>query len=343
MQNNKAKNILVTGGAGFIGSHLIEKLLKQGHKVVCIDNLNDYYDLELKETNLQSIADSTQSLKEVSGHFIFYKIDICDLRNLRPIFAENNFEVVVHLAGRAGVRPSLENPEQYVQSNISGTVNLLELCREYKIPKFIFGSSSSVYGSSPEQVPFSETQDCTKPISQYAATKSAGEQLCHVYNHLYGIKIICLRFFTVYGPRQRPDLAIHKFAKLISANQEIPVFGNGSTSRDYTYITDILQGITAAVDDAELSFEIINLGGSKTVTLTRLIKLLETNLNKKAKIKTLPAQPGDVPITFANVSKAKQLLGYNPNTPIEEGIKLFCEWFLGQTKQSSEPQIKAIN
>jgi UDP-glucuronate 4-epimerase len=316
----KEKTILVTGVAGFIGSHVTQELLQQGYKVVGIDNLNDFYELEVKKSNLESFISNV--------NFKFLEFDLCNKQKLEEIFSNNSFEQVVHLAARAGVRPSLENPTSYVESNITATLNLLEACKNHKVTKFILASSSSVYGDSAHKIPFEEEQDCSKPISPYAATKKACEELCYTYHHLYGINIIALRFFTVYGPRQRPDLAIHKFAKLIHSGQPIMMFGDGSTSRDYTYVTDTLQGVMAAVKNTDIKYEIINLGGAKTTTLARLIELLEQNLNKKTNIQQMPTQPGDVPLTYACTSKAKKLLSYEPKVSIEEGIEKFCKWFL---------------
>lgn len=313
------KNILVTGGAGFIGSHLVKYLLDENiWNVFVADNFNDFYSPEIKRQNTSAFLNNP--------HFKLYENDICDYKNLKSIFAENKFDAIVHLAARAGVRPSLENPRAYAETNINGTLNLLELAREFEVEQFVFGSSSSVYGDR-SKVPFSETDKISKPISPYAATKAAGELLCYAYSHLYDIRVVCLRFFTVYGSSQRPDLAIHKFAKLISENKPIPVFGDGTSKRDYTYVDDIIQGVRAAIDYDKSKYEIINLGDSQTVQLRELIKLLEENLNKKAVIDRKPMQPGDVPQTFADISKAKELLNYSPQTKIDEGIKKFVKWF----------------
>ncbi len=313
------KNILVTGGAGFIGSHLVEKLLAEGvWNVVVADDFNDFYAPSIKRENIQPFLQNPRfSLKE---------IDICDYENLRKIFAENSFDVIVHLAARAGVRPSLEQPRLYAETNINGTLNLLELAREFGVKQFVFGSSSSVYGIN-AKVPFAEDDKISKTISPYAATKAAGELLCHTYSHLYDIRTVCLRFFTVYGARQRPDLAIHKFSRLIWNEKPIPMFGDGTTRRDYTFVDDIIQGVRAAIDFDKSDFEIFNLGESQTVELKYLIELIEKNLGKKAIIERHEMQPGDVPVTFADISKAKKLLNYNPNTKIEEGIRKFTEWF----------------
>jgi len=313
------KNLLVTGGAGFIGSHLIDRLLATGvERVTVIDDFNDFYEPSIKRENIREhLKDSRYQL--VEG-------DIRDPTVLETVFAANRFDCVVHLAARAGVRPSLSEPQLYSETNINGTLNLLELARHHGIKQFVFGSSSSVYGIN-AKVPFSENDPISQPISPYAATKGAGELLCHTYSHLYGLRCICLRFFTVYGPRQRPDLAIHKFAKLISQQKPIPVFGDGTTRRDYTYIDDIIDGVVAAIHYDQSNYEVINLGESRTVELKQLIALLEKELDAHAIIDRQPAQPGDVPQTFADVSKARALLGYDPKTQIEEGLHRFVEWF----------------
>jgi UDP-glucuronate 4-epimerase len=308
--------VLVTGGAGFIGSHLIEALLGSGANVTVVDDFNDFYDPAVKRRNLARISASRCTLHE---------LDICQAEALRRVFAETGgFDLLIHLAARAGVRPSLAHPRLYADVNVGGTLNLLELAREFKVPKLIFASSSSVYGVN-QKIPFSEDDPIFKPISPYAATKLAGEALCHVYHHLYGIDIVCLRFFTVYGPRQRPDLAIHKFAKAISAGQPIDIFGDGTTQRDYTYIDDILQGLTACID-RKFGYEVINLGESRTVPLLELVHLIERAVGKSARINWLPPQPGDVPITSANITKARRLLNYDPHFPIETGIERFVQW-----------------
>jgi len=313
------KTILVTGGAGFIGSHLVDKLLAENSwRVIVVDDFNDFYSPKIKRENIA--AHFTNS------NFKLYEADIRDAENLRAIFQAEKFDAIVHLAARAGVRPSLSQPILFAETNINGTINLLELAREFSIGNFVFGSSSSVYGIN-SKTPFSEEDKISQTISPYAATKAAGELLCHAYSHLYGLKLVCLRFFTVYGARQRPDLAIHKFAQLIRDEKPIPVFGDGKTRRDYTYIDDIIQGVRAAMDYEKTNFEIFNLGESQTVELSYLIELLEKNLRKKAIIERKPEQPGDVPITFADISKAQKLLNYNPQTNIEKGIEKFVEWF----------------
>jgi len=317
-------NILITGGAGFIGSHLVDHLLAQGlWRVTVVDDFNDFYDPSIKLENVMT--------HRSNPNFELVEADIRDPAALRRAFTETNFECIVHLAARAGVRPSLKEPHLYLETNVNGAMNLLELARSSGTKQFIFGSSSSVYGLN-NKVPFSEDDPIFNPISPYAATKAAGELICHSYAHLYGIRIVCLRFFTVYGARQRPDLAIHKFAKLISAGKPIPVFGDGTTRRDYTYIDDIIAGVRAAIDYGQSNYEIVNLGESRTVELRELISILEDALGERAKIDWQPMQPGDVPQTFADITKARRLLGYNPQTQIEEGIERFVEWFRDGTR-----------
>ncbi len=310
-------NFLVTGGAGFIGSHVSERLLRDSHRVVIVDDFNDFYDPAIKRRNMARI----QALGPVQLH----QADIVDKAAMDRFFAAEKFDGIIHLAARAGVRPSIEHPLLYTQTNFTGTMHLLECARTAGIRKFVFASSSSVYGIN-SKVPFSESDPIFKPISPYAATKLAGEALCHTYHHLHGMDITCLRFFTVYGPAQRPDLAIHKFARLIAVGRPIQMFGDGSTRRDYTFIEDIVDGIMACVQ-GRFGYEIFNLGNSQTVELRRLIELIEHALGKKAIIERRPEQPGDVPITFADVSKARRMLGYEPKTKIEQGIGKFVEWF----------------
>lgn len=323
------KQILVTGGAGFIGSHLVNRLLEEENcSVTVVDNFNDFYSPEIKRANIAPFVPNPR--------FSLYEADIRDADFLREIFEENKFAAIVHLAARAGVRPSLEQPKLYSETNINGTLNLLELARQFDIKQFVFGSSSSVYGIN-AKIPFHEDDRIHQPISPYAATKAAGELLCHTFSHLYDIRTVCLRFFTVYGARQRPDLAIHKFSKLISEDKPIQVFGDGATRRDYTYIDDIIQGVRAAIDYDASMHEVFNLGESQTVELRYLIELIEENLGKKASIDRKPLQPGDVPQTFADISKARKLLNYNPRTKIEEGIKKFTDWFK-ETRQVREIQ-----
>lgn len=313
------KNILVTGGAGFIGSHLVDRLLAEGDwRVTVVDDFNDFYAPEVKRANIRG------HLQSMSYRLV--EADIRDRERLAEVFKAENFDCIVHLAARAGVRPSLAEPQLYAETNINGTLNLLELARSHEVKQFVFGSSSSVYGIN-AKVPFSEEDPIRQPISPYAATKGAGELLCHTYSHLYGIRSVCLRFFTVYGARQRPDLAIHKFAKLISEQRPIPVFGDGRTRRDYTYIDDIIAGVRASIDYCQSDYEIFNLGESQTVELNELIALLEKELDQHALVERQPQQPGDVPQTFADVSKARRLLGYDPQTKIEDGIHRFVQWF----------------
>jgi UDP-glucuronate 4-epimerase len=313
------KNILITGGAGFIGSHLVDHLLLEGNwAVTVVDDFNDFYAPNIKRNNVK--------VHEQNPAYKLIEADIRDQAALVKVFDNTQFDAIVHLAARAGVRPSLKDPQLYCETNIDGTLNLLEEARKHGVKQFVFGSSSSVYGIN-AKVPFSEDDPIRQPISPYAATKGAGELLCHTYSHLYDLRSVCLRFFTVYGARQRPDLAIHKFASLISQGKPIPVFGDGQSRRDYTYIDDIIGGVRAAIDYDQTNYEVINLGESRTVELTELISLLEQELGKKAIIDSQAPQPGDVPQTFADITRARQLLGYNPQTPIEEGIRKFVEWF----------------
>jgi UDP-glucuronate 4-epimerase len=309
-------NILVTGSAGFIGSHLSERLVGQGASVVGLDNFDPFYESSVKRNNIAGLL-SSPNFKLVEG-------DIRDRVLADKIFQESRFDAVVHLAAKAGVRPSIADPAGYVDTNINGTVVLLEAARAAGIKKFIFASSSSVYGNN-EKVPFSETDNVDNPISPYAATKKAGELICYTYSHLYKMDMTCLRFFTVYGPRQRPDLAIHKFARLIEQGKSIPVFGDGSMERDFTYIEDILDGIVAAMQKCS-GYHIYNLGESRPVRLDVLIGELEKALGKKAIIDRQPEQPGDVKRTFADVKNAMRDLGYQPKTHFADGIKCFVEW-----------------
>lgn len=313
------KQILITGAAGFIGSHLVDRLLSEkSWQITAVDDFNDFYDPMIKRENVRG------HLRE--AEYELHDVDIRNLKDLKDVFAGRRFDCIVHLAARAGVRPSLTQPLLYFETNINGTLNLLELARTHNVNQFVFGSSSSVYGNN-AKVPFSEDDPIRNPISPYAATKAAGELLCHTYSHLYDLRCVCLRFFTVYGARQRPDLAIHKFAKLISSGKPIPVFGDGTTRRDYTYIDDIIAGVRAAIDYNATDYEIFNLGESRTVELRELIALLEKELDQHAVIDRQPLQPGDVPQTYADITKAKQLLGYDPRTQIEDGIRHFVKWF----------------
>lgn len=311
---------MVTGGAGFIGSHLVDALLSEGcWRVAVVDNFDNFYSPEIKRAN-------------IAGHlsnpaFTLYEMDILDGAALRTVFSRHSFVAVVHLASRAGVRPSLQFPGRYLETNVTGTLNVLECAREAGVRQLLFGSSSSVYGLG-ATAPFAEDCKTARPISPYAASKTAAELLCHTYAHLYGIRCLCLRFFTVYGPRQRPDLAIHKFARLIHEGKPIPVFGDGTTRRDYTYVDDIVQGVRAALDYRGSSYEVFNLGESETIELGELIGLLEESLGRTATIDWREAQAGDMPVTFADVSKANCLLGYKPTTKIHSGIPKFVLWFL---------------
>lgn len=314
------QKILVTGGAGFIGSHCSEALLAHGAEVVVFDDFNDFYDPAVKHANLAPIRDR---ITLVHG-------DIRDNDLIESTFTTHRFDAVLHLAARAGVRPSIADPKLYFTTNIDGTFNLLDACRHHGVHRFIFASSSSVYGIN-EKVPFSENDRIERTISPYAATKIAGEQICSNYAHLFGIHCACLRFFTVYGPRQRPDLAIAKFTRAIREGRPIDRFGDGSTARDYTYIDDIVQGVLAAAAYTDQSsFEIFNLGGSATTTLAELIALIEDAVGRTAVIRQLPDQPGDVPKTFADVEKAHRLLGYQPHTPIREGVRKYAAWAAAQ-------------
>ncbi|MBK7998164.1 MAG: SDR family NAD(P)-dependent oxidoreductase [Verrucomicrobia bacterium] len=318
-------NFLVTGGAGFIGSHVCERLLGMGHAVWTYDDLNAFYEPAIKQQNLAA-------LKAAGGKFIFVEGDLTNRTALEAMFRSVKFDQVIHLAARAGVRPSLQEPALYQRVNVEGTVNLLEAARATGVKKITIASSSSVYGVN-AKVPFSENDPIFSAISPYAASKLACEALGHVYHHVYGMDIAMLRFFTVYGPRQRPDLAIHKFAQLITRGKPIPVFGDGSTARDYTYVSDTVAGVIACTQ-REFGFDIFNLGESQTVKLSYLIELLENALGKKAVIDRQPPQPGDVPITFANITKAREKLGYDPKVKIEEGIPKFVDWFRTQGTKS---------
>src|SRR5437899_4413773 len=309
--------ILVTGGAGFIGSHLVEKLLAAGHKVAILDDFNDFYDPQIKHANIAAIA------KDVTVHHL----DLRDSASVRNLFHAEKFEAIAHLAARAGVRPSIQHPQLYYDTNVNGTLHLLDAARVTGVERFVFASSSSVYGIS-ETVPFSEDQHLTQTIRPDASTHIAGEFLCSTYSHLYQVRVVALRYFTVYGARQRPDLAIHQFARRIYAGLPIDQFGDGTTRRDYTYIDDIIQGTMAALDYKGPLYDIFNLGESETIRLKDLISAIENALGKKAKINRLPEQPGDMPLTCADISKARQLLGYNPTTKLSEGLPKFIEWFL---------------
>jgi len=309
--------ILVTGGAGFIGSNLVERLLADGHALEVVDEFNDFYDPQIKRANLAAVM----------GRVVVHESDIRDADAVNRIVSAGGFDAIIHLAARAGVRPSIKEPKLYIETNVIGTFNLLEAARQAGVKRFINASSSSVYGVL-KTAPFHEALCLNQTISPYAATKLAGEQLCSNYSHLYGMRTLSLRFFTVYGPRQRPDLAIHKFTKLIHEGRSIDQYGDGSTRRDYTYIDDILQGIVACLTYEGPLCDVFNLGESQTTTLSELIAAIETALGKKAVINRLPEQPGDVPLTYADITKSREQLGYRPATKISEGIPKFVDWYL---------------
>lgn len=309
--------VLVTGGAGFIGSHLVERLLQVGHEVAILDDFNDFYDPTIKHANIQHVRDRIR----------VHRADLRDAVAVRDIFRTEKVDAIAHLAARAGVRPSIEQPQLYYDANVKGTLNLLDAARVVGVDRFIFASSSSVYGAD-RNVPFSEDRPLHQTLSPYAATKIAGEFLCSTFSSLYQMRVVCLRYFTVYGPRQRPDLAIHQFSRKIFEGRPIDQFGDGTTRRDYTYIDDIIQGTMAAFDYQGPIFDVFNLGESDTIQLNELIVAIENALGRKAKINRLPEQPGDMPLTCADVSKARKLLGYNPRTSFQEGLPKFMDWFL---------------
>jgi UDP-glucuronate 4-epimerase len=315
--------ILVTGGAGFIGSHLVERLLADGHNIAILDDFNDFYDPKIKRANISNVQ------KEIAVH----ELDLRDAEEVADLFKNEKFDAVFHLAARAGVRPSIQHPQLYYDTNVAGTLHLLEAARSVGVEKFIFASSSSVYGAA-KRVPFSEEEHLTQTLSPYAATKIAGEFLCSTYSSLYNMRIVALRYFTVYGGRQRPDLAIHQFTRKIHAGEAIDQFGDGTTRRDYTYIDDIIQGTIAALNhDGGPSrtgglFDVFNLGESETIQLKDLIAAIEKTLGKKAKINRLPDQAGDMALTCADISKARKVLGYDPKTKFEDGLPKFVDWFL---------------
>ncbi len=311
------KRVLITGAAGFIGSHLADALLARGDRVFGLDEFNDYYDPAVKRRNLAGALRSDR--------FTLYEADICDEARLREIFEKSRPEVVVHLAARAGVRPSIREPNLYHRVNVIGSQHVLDACRDFTPSHLVFASSSSVYGGS-RAVPFCESDPVMRPISPYAATKRMNELQAHVYSHLYGVRVTMLRFFTVYGPRQRPDMAIHKFTRAILRGEPVPMFGDGSTRRDYTYIDDIIDGVVRCVD-TPFDYEIFNLGEQRTTTLRDLIAIIEKAVGKAAVIDCKPLQPGDVEITHADISHARTHLGYNPRFDMEEGVRRFVEWF----------------
>jgi len=319
-------NILITGGAGFIGSHLVGRLMTdKSSKVVVVDNFDDFYDPALKRSNIMSYISHR--------NFELIEADILDQSTINQVVASHQIDCIVHLAARPGVRPSIEDPLKYEDTNVRGTYVMLEAARRNSVEQFVFGSSSSVYGIN-SKVPFSEQDPLSTPISPYAATKLSGEAACHVYSHLYGIRTVCLRFFTVYGARQRPDLAIHKFTRMIASGFAVPIYGDGSSRRDYTYVGDIVDGVVAAMRYSATRFETFNLGGSETIELRMLVQLIEGSLGQSAIIDRRPAQPGDVPVTFADIDKARRLLGYSPRMKIEEGIERFVDWFVRTYRQA---------
>src|SRR5881397_3794766 len=318
--------VLVTGGAGFIGSHLVEKLLASGHEVVILDDFNDFYDPQTKHANIAGLA------RDVT----VYHVDLRDSESVRNLLHREKVDAIAHLAARAGVRPSIQQPRLYYDTNVTGTLHRLEAARVTGVERFVFASSSSVYGAS-KATPFSEDEHLTQTLSPYAATKIAGEFLCSTYSHLYNLRVVALRYFTVYGPRQRPDLAIHQFTRRIYAGQPIDQFGDGTTRRDYTYIDDVIQGTMAALDYDGALYDVFNLGENQTVQLKDLISAIENAVGKKAKINRLAEQPGDMPRTYADISKARKLLGYSPTTKLSEGLRKFVEWFL-RTQRTTDTE-----
>ncbi len=318
-------SVLVTGGAGFIGSHVVESLLARGDRVVCLDSFDPFYEPAIKRANLRAAA--------AHPNFVLIEGDIRDLGRVEEVCKTQQVDRIFHAAARAGVRPSLRDPLLYEDVNVRGTVVVLEAARRGAVTNFVFASSSSVYGGV-EQVPFSESMPLSRPISPYAATKLAGELLCYTYHHLYGLPVTCLRFFTVYGPRQRPEMAIHRFVRLTERGEPVPIYGDGTIRRDFTYIDDIVQGVLAALDRA-VPFEVFNLGESATIELKELIGLIEDCLGKKARLQWLPPEPGDMPITYADIGKAVRLLGYSPRTPVKEGLPRFVEWFRTEAQDRS--------
>ncbi|MCR0265382.1 SDR family NAD(P)-dependent oxidoreductase [[Clostridium] innocuum] len=324
------KKYLVTGGAGFIGSHLSEQLLKKGNDIIIIDNFNDYYDNKIKEKNFENVQNTA---RKTGQDCILYRGDIRDKELIDKIFDDHSIDAIISLAANAGVRPSIENPSYYIDVNLIGLINLLEASRKHKINYFVFISSSSVYGNN-KKTPFNEKDSVDRPISPYAVTKKAGELLCYTYYSLYKMNIACLRYFTVYGPRQRPDLAINKFTKLIMENKTVPMYGDGTSARDYTYVDDIVDGTIKALDyvmqkDKHI-YDIFNLGGSNPISLKKLITIIGETIGKKPIIKRLPMQPGDVDITFSDYGHAKKILNYEPKTSIQEGIKKYIKWYINE-------------
>lgn len=309
-------NILITGVAGFIGSNLADRLIKENHRIIGLDNFDGFYDRSIKEVNLKELSSDE--------NFKLYEGSILDNDHLNKLFESEKIDLIIHLAAKAGVRPSIAKPKDYFETNLIGTMNVLEMMKKFSVSKMIFASSSSIYGNN-QKVPFSESDIVDFPISPYAASKKAGELLCHTYHHLYDFDIFCLRFFTVYGPRQRPDLAINKFTNALLNGLEIPFYGDGSTLRDYTHVNDIVNGILGAIKNLK-GYNVFNLGESKVTSLSQLIQYLEMHTGKKAKLKILPAQEGDVARTFADITKAKHLIGYDPKVDIEEGLKAYVQY-----------------
>ncbi|MCI8497595.1 MAG: SDR family NAD(P)-dependent oxidoreductase [Clostridiales bacterium] len=325
------QTILITGGAGFIGSHLCEVLLHQGYRVAVIDNFNDYYDPAIKRGNIEEVLQNTGC----ADQFSLFEGDIRDGAFVKDVFLKSKPDVVVHLAACAGVRPSIEDPVLYTQVNFNGTVNILEAMRAADVKRLVFASSSSVYGNN-RSVPFQENDAVDHPISPYAASKKACELICHTYHHLFEMNIACLRFFTVYGPRQRPDLAIYKFTERILRGESLPFYGDGSSKRDYTYIDDIIDGVLKTLlwtGEEGPKYDIFNLGESNTISLRRMVETIEEALGKKAELNVYPMQPGDVDITYADISKSRAVLGYAPKTAFEDGIRIFVDWYLSRSAQ----------
>ncbi|WP_421829915.1 SDR family NAD(P)-dependent oxidoreductase [Larkinella sp.] len=320
--------ILLTGGAGFIGSNLAKQLLEEGHQVICLDNLDSYYAPDIKWKNVQ------QTLSSPAYHF--HQGDIRDSELVDTLFQTYAFDAVIHLAARAGVRPSVQDPALYYDVNVNGTLTLLQAMQRFGVTKMVFASSSSVYGDSPH-VPFSETDPADRPLSPYAASKRAAELLCHTFHNLYGFDIFCLRFFTVYGPLQRPEMAISQFTESILNEKAINVFGDGSTARDYTYVDDIVSGIIQSLKNLK-GYEVLNIGGSDPISLANLIRVIEQAVGKTALINRLPMQPGDVQQTYADIRKAAQLIDYHPSVRVEDGIQRFVDWF--RTRQDADLVMK---
>jgi UDP-glucuronate 4-epimerase len=322
---------LVTGAAGFIGSHLVQRLLRRGERLVCLDNLDAYYAAELKRANLRQALAGQESC--------FVEGDFRDRRLLEELFSSAEIETVVHLAARPGVRASLAEPEPYYEINVTGTLGLLETCRARGVRRFVFASSSSVYGAASDGRPVVEDVTPTLPLSPYGASKLAGEGLCSAYAHLTGMTMIALRFFTVYGPRQRPDMAIRRFVQLIEDGQEVPVYGDGHSLRDYTFVSDTVDGVEAALTAEAAGYQAVNLGRGEPVELLELIGVIERALGKKAKLRFLPQQPGDPAATCADISRARDLLGYAPKVTIEEGVARFVRW-ARQEEDAREAEVK---